>query len=301
MAPERHETKMFKSIGLIFKHHDHRLGDTVRALIALLKDAGVNILLDAENTAQDVDPEVITLPKVGRQELGASCDLIIVVGGDGTFMSAARSLNASGTRLLGINLGRLGFLADIYPNEINDRLRSILDGEYEEDQRFMLQAQVISDKHQDRNLQALNEVVLHKHNIARLIQFETRINGRLLNSQRSDGLIVSTPTGSTAYALSGGGPILTPDLEAMVIVPICPHTLSSRPIVIDANSKIEILVDDAMDNGAELTGDGQNPLTIANGDRIVISRMPKPVYLVHPRGHDHFALLRAKLHWAREL
>ncbi len=292
---------MFKTIGLIFKHHDHRLAETVRSLITLLRDRDVKILLDGENMLQVLDSDISDLRRVDRGVLGSSCDLIIVVGGDGTFMSAARSLNMSGARLLGINLGRLGFLADIYPNEINDRLGPILAGEYEEDQRLMLRALVLSDNHPDRRLQALNEIVLHKHNIARLIQFETRINGRLLNSQRSDGLIVSTPTGSTAYALSGGGPILAPDLEAMVVVPICPHTLSSRPIVIDANSEIEILIHDETGNRAEVTGDGQDPLTLADGDRIVISRMPRPLYLVHPRGHDHFDLLRAKLHWAREL
>ncbi len=292
---------MFRTIGLIFKHHDPRLGETVGALIALLRGCGVKILLDAEAAVQTLGADISDLPQVDRGVLGASCDLIIVVGGDGTFMSAARTLNPSGARLLGINLGRLGFLADIYPNEINDRLSPILAGEYEEDQRLMLQSEVLSDNHPDHSLQALNEIVLHKHNIARLIQFETRINGRLLNTQRSDGLIVSTPTGSTAYALSGGGPILAPDLEAMVVVPICPHTLSSRPIVIDANSKIEILIRDERGNYAELTGDGQDPLTVADGDRIVIRRMPQPLYLVHPRGHDHFALLRAKLHWAREL
>jgi NAD+ kinase len=292
---------MFKTIGLIFKHHNPRLGDTVGTLIRLLRDAGVNILLDSSNALQSLDSDITNLPQVDRDELGKACDLIIVVGGDGTFMSAARSLNASGSRLLGINLGRLGFLADIYPNEINDRLPPILSGEYDEDQRLMLQAQVISDNQPDRHLQALNEIVLHKHNIARLIQFETRINDRLLNSQRSDGLIVSTPTGSTAYALSGGGPILTPNLEAMVVVPICPHTLSNRPIVIDANSHIEISIGNQMGNGAQLTGDGQDPHTLEDGDRIIISKISKPLFLVHPCGHDHFDLLRAKLHWAREL
>ena len=174
---------MFKTIGLIFKHHDPRLGETVRTLVALLRDTGVNILLDSGNAAQSLNSDYSNLSHVDRETLGTSCDLIIVVGGDGTFMSAARTLNAPGTRLLGVNLGRLGFLADIYPNEINDRLRPILSGEYEEDQRLMLQTQLISDSQPERHLLALNEIVLHKHNIARLIEFETRINGRLLNSQ----------------------------------------------------------------------------------------------------------------------
>ncbi len=292
---------MFKTIGLIFKHHNPRLGKTVQTLVTLLDEMGFDILLDEGNVLQGVNSEISCLPQCQRDVLGDRCDLIIVIGGDGTFMSAARSLNDSGTKLLGINLGRLGFLADISPDEINQCLRPILSGEYEEDERFMLQSRVVSKRHPDQTFDAMNEIVLHKHNIARLIQFETHIDGRLLNSQRSDGLIVSTPTGSTAYALSGGGPLLTPDLQVMVVVPICPHTLSSRPIVIAASSQIEILLHDEVSNMAQLTGDGQDPLTISDGDRIIISRMPKPVYLIHPRGHDFFELLRAKLHWAREL
>ena len=180
-------------------------------------------------------------------------------------------------------------------------LGPILAGEFDEDLRFLLDTRVRSNGRERAALRALNEIVVHKHNIARLIQFETYIDDHLLNSQRSDGLIVATPTGSTAYALSGGGPILHPNLDAVVLVPICPHTLSSRPIVVDSDSRIEIVIRDSLSNGAELTGDGQDPVTLRDGDRVVIRRRAEPLHLVHPKGHDHFSVLRAKLHWAREL
>ena len=233
--------------------------------------------------------------------LGTETDLIIVVGGDGTFLNVARTLDNPRARLLGINLGRLGFLADLSPADMDTHLGPILAGEFDEDLRFLLDTRVRSAGRESASFRALNEIVIHKHNIARLIQFDTFIDGRLLNSQRSDGLIVSTPTGSTAYALSGGGPILHPNLDAVVLVPICPHTLSSRPIVVDSDSRIEIVIRDSLDNGAELTGDGQNPITLNDGDRIVIRRRAEPLHLVHPKGHDHFSVLRAKLHWAKEL
>ena len=259
---------------------------------------GVAVHID-EDTAH-VWPESGLTP-ISRRRMGSECDLIIVVGGDGTFLSVARTLEAPRARILGINLGRLGFLADISPADIDTHLGPILAGEFDEDLRFLLDTRVRSAGHERAALCALNEIVVHKHNIARLIQFETYIDGRLLASQRSDGLIVATPTGSTAYALSGGGPILHPNLDAVVLVPICPHTLSSRPIVIDSDSRIEIVILDEHDDGADLTGDGQDPVYLRSGDRVVVRRRPQPLHLIHPKGHDHFATLRAKLHWAREL
>lgn len=289
---------MFQTVGLVCKHQDARVAHTAEALVALLTGHGVRVLIDDESAAAwpDSGLEVIT-----RAGMGTDCDLIIVVGGDGTFLRVARTLAAPRARLLGVNLGRLGFLADLSPADMESKLGPILAGEFDEDRRFLLDCRVHSAGRELAALCALNEVVVHKHNIARLIQFSTYIDGELLNSQRSDGLIVSTPTGSTAYALSGGGPILHPNLDAVVIVPICPHTLSSRPIVVDSDARIEIVIHDAPTNGAELTGDGQDPVTLQAGDRVVVRRRPEPLHLVHPKGHDHFAVLRAKLHWAREL
>lgn len=289
----------FRTIGLIAKPGDPRVAETLEQLVALLRSSQAEVLFDAESAEKLPS---LGLPVVDRQSLGRRSDLVIVVAGDGTFLNAARSLVDLDVPLLGVNLGRLGFLADVMPAEMADRLQEVFAGEYEEESRFLLDARVVRDGKDVFHGVALNEIVAHKWHIARLIQFETYINDRLVNTQRSDGLIVATPTGSTAYALSGGGPILHPGLDAVVLVPICPHTLSSRPLVVSADSEIEIrMVHGAEQPEAQLTCDGQMTLELAPADRIIIRQKQQRLRLVHPRGHDYFATLRAKLHWAREL
>ena len=260
---------MFHTIGLVCKHDDSRLPQTVHTLLDVLLGFGVEVLIshDSYQACPQID-----LQPVSEQRLNEQCDLIIVLGGDGTFLNVARNLPSSRVRLLGINLGRLGFLTDLAPADMAAQLGPILAGEFDEDLRFLLDTSVRTNGKERESLQALNEIVVHKHNIARLIELETYIDHQLVNTQRSDGLIVATPTGSTAYALSGGGPILHPNLDAMVLVPICPHTLSSRPVVVDSDSRIEIVIRDPHGNGAELTGDGQDPVTLAHSDRVVIRR-----------------------------
>jgi len=287
---------MFQTVGIVCKLLDDRVPATAQSLVALLHAAGLHVVLDAESAEAS---QIADLERVSRERLGRECDLVVVVGGDGTFLDVAHGLEHPGARLLGINLGRLGFLADISPDHMEELLGPILAGEFDEDLRFMLDTRIRRDGRAHGSMRALNEIVVHKHNVARMIEFETYIDDKLLNVQRSDGLIVSTPTGSTAYALSGGGPILHPNLDALVLVPICPHTLSSRPIVLESDARIEIVIRGERDNGAELTGDGQAPVMLRDGDRVVIRRRAEPLHLVHPRGHDHYELLRAKLHWAR--
>ena len=286
---------MFETIGLICKPGDAKVADTLDRLVGFLERRRVRLVLDRSSAAY--------LPGrceavAAREELGRRCDLAIVIGGDGTFLGAARSLAGYEVALLGINLGRLGFLADIMPNEIAARMGEILDGRFDEERRFMIEATIERGGEVAARFDALNEVTAHKAELARLLEFETYIDERLVYHQRADGLIVSTPTGSTAYALSGGGPILHPHLEALVLVPICPHALGSRPLVVHAASEIEIRMD-ARDNPlAHLTCDGQSSMELAHGDRIRIHRKTSSVRLIHPAGHDHYATLRAKLHWA---
>jgi len=229
------------------------------------------------------------------------CDLVIVVGGDGTLLKAARLLVDMDVRILGINLGRLGFLTDVSRHEMEARLDEIFAGRFQEESRFLLRAVVVRNGEETMHGDALNDVVLQKWNVARLIQFDTHIDGLFVTTQRADGLIVSTPTGSTAYALSGGGPILHPSLNAIALVPICPHTLSNRPIVVDAMSTVEIVVCDGQQTSAQLTFDGQTASALEPGDRVVIRRKDRPVRLIHPPDHDYFATLRTKLHWAKEM
>ena len=255
-------------------------------------------VLTARQLTMLPDPRAAALLQLGEgaplEVLATRCDLAIVVGGDGTLLNAARQLADREIPLLGVNLGRLGFLVDITPGDISDSVSAVLDGHYQEDRRFLLSAQVGDGP----PALAFNDVVLHKWNIARMIEFETSINGRFVYTQRSDGLIVSTPTGSTAYALSGGGPLLTPELDAIALVPICPHTLSNRPIVVDAASEIEISVCGHTDpQDVRITCDGATSLTIGDGESLRVRRHATRVRLLHPVGHDHFNVLRAKLGW----
>ena len=287
----------FKTIGLIGKYGDPGVSETLLSLSNFLLEQNRQILLD-ETTASTLTDH--HLPVATQAEIGQRCDLAIIVGGDGTLLNAARNLIDYNVPILGINLGRLGFLVDISPDEMTHRMHEILHGKYEEEHRILLNAEV---QHTDGSVShndAFNDVVIHKWDVARMIETETYINGKFLNAMRSDGLIVSTPTGSTAYALSGGGPILQPDLDAMVLVPICPHTMSYRPIVIDGDSEVEIHVKDSTEK-AQITCDGQINLGLVTDDRILIRKKDKVVRLIHPCKHDHYEILRAKLHWGERL
>ena len=289
---------MFESIGLISKPRDEKVADTLERLVGFLAPRAPRLVLD--ETSASYFPgrgeEVAT-----RAELGRRCDLAIIIGGDGTFLSAARSLVGCEVALLGINLGRLGFLADVMPDEMVARVGEILDERFDEERRLLLEAAVERGGEVVGQIDALNEVTTHTAELARLLEIETYIDGRLVYNQRSDGLIVSTPTGSTAYALSGGGPILHPNLDAIVLVPICPQALGSRPLVVHAESEVEIRMVASGNPLAHLTCDGQSSMVLALGDRIRIRKKTSSVRLIHPAGHNHYATLRAKLHWAREL
>jgi len=284
----------FQTIGLIGKYGDPGVADTLKTLSNHLQARRCQVLLDA-NSAQLLPGH--GLETAERAAIGARCDLAIIVGGDGTLLNAARSLADHDVPLLGINLGRLGFLADVLPADMTQTLDAILSGDYQSEERLMLHARIEREGQRVGEAEALNDIVIHKWEVARMIELETYINGRFVNTHRSDGLIVATPTGSTAYALSGGGPILHPALDTVVLVPICPHTLSYRPIVVDAASEIEIVVNDSTHTQAQVTCDGQINLRLMPGDRVLIRRKERKIRLIHPAGHDYFEILRVKLGW----
>jgi len=286
---------VFQSVGLIGKHDGIVGGEAIDTLIRFLGAHDIDVTLDDNSAAltQTSDFKVAS-----RADIGRYCDLAIVIGGDGTLLNAARELADSDTPLVGINLGRLGFLADILPSTIEQCLEDILRGKYLLEERFLIDSTISRNDQPVFQSYALNEVVVHKWNVARMIELETYINGRFVHRQRSDGLIVSTPTGTTAYSLSAGGPIIYPTLNAMAIVPICPHTMSNRPIVVSGDSDIEIVVVDSDRDNVRVTCDGQVPLQLNSDDRLKIRKAPKPLRLIHPTGHDHYELLRAKLQWA---
>ncbi|MFU8895994.1 MAG: NAD(+) kinase [Gammaproteobacteria bacterium] len=287
--------RRFQTIALTGKYRDPRVGDSMLILAQHLAAAGIRVLLDPEIRMEFPDLQVESLPEA---ELVAAADLVVAIGGDGTMLYASRLVAGRGVPLLGINRGRLGFLADITPGEMLRRLDEILAGEYEEDQRLMLEA-VIENGDEPRRALALNDVVLQKRDTGRMLDFENWIDGVYVNTHGGDGLVIATPTGSTAYALSGGGPILHPSLDAITLVPICPHTLSDRPIVIRADARLEIRVLERPDTRAEVSCDGQPLGELTAGQRLLVRAAEEHVVLIHPRGYDYFRLLRSKLHWGR--
>lgn len=284
----------FKRAGLIGKYGDPGVGGTLAKLSSYLKQRHIEVLLD-DGTAQLLPGH--GLETGSRDEIGRRCDLVIVVGGDGTLLNAARSLVGFGIPLLGVNLGRLGFLVDISSDEMAQHLDHILAGNYLEEKRLLLHASVERGGETVSASDAFNDVVLHKWDVARMIEFDVHINGQFVNTYRSDGMIVSTPTGSTAYALSSNGPILHPTLDALALVPICPHTMSNRPIVVEGGSRIEIKVDEASAKNARITCDGQISLDLTPGARVVIRKKEQCIRLIHPANYDYYQMLRAKLHW----
>jgi len=285
----------FQTVGIIGKQGEvAKVKDTLERLVDYLRSRRREVLFD--NVSGGVLGSAAE-SVLEASELGRHCSLAIVVGGDGTLLHAARSLANSGVPLLGINLGRLGFLVDISPTDIETCLDHIFAGQYEEEARCMLSAGVDANGSDAQPYLALNDVVIHKWNTARMIELETYIDGVFVNVQRSDGIIVSTPTGSTAYALSGGGPLLHPALDALVLVPICPHTLSNRPLVVGGSSKIDVHICGADKGEVQITCDGQTNLTLEPHSQIHIRRTRHPVRLLHPKGHDYYKIRRAKLGW----
>lgn len=284
----------FKTIGIISKFSDLSIGGTITTLINFLLERNLEVILD-ESAAKTLPPS--ELDTVSLEQLGHHCDLAIVVGGDGTILHSARALADHDIPLVGINLGRLGFLADISPDQMMDKLDEILAGQYHREERFLLVSQVERKGQIIDEGYAFNDVVIHKWNSVRMIEFDTYVDGQLVNGQRSDGMIVSTPTGSTAYALSGGGPILHPSMNAIILVPVCPHTLNNRPLVIDGDCEVELLVKPGSQPHVRITLDGQDNFEIHDDDRILIRKKDKPIRLIHPAGHDHYQLLRAKMGW----
>ena len=286
----------FKRIGLLGKSEDGNVSMTLRALAGYLAEQQAEILLDKRIAGIFPDSRY---PVVERKTLAESCSLAIVVGGDGTLLKAARSLAESGIAVLGVNLGRLGFLVDVSPEDMTQQLDKILAGDFTEEQRTLLHATVTRNNELLSETSALNDVVVHKRDIARMIELDTWIDGSFLNTNRSDGLIISTPTGSTAYALSGGGPILHPKLDAITLVPICPHTLSNRPIVVHDASVIKVIVHKGTLE-ATVSCDGQISHSLAAGDHITVRKHQHSLRLLHPPGHDYFAVLREKLGWSEQ-
>ncbi len=288
----------FSRIGLVGRPGSDRALHSLKRLIRHLQSRGVDVVLE-EETSNALPGH--TLEVSNNETLGKTADLVIVVGGDGSLLGAARALSKYNVPLLGVNRGRLGFLTDITPDDIESKVDEVLSGKYMMETRFLLDSSVIRKGALIGGGDALNDVVIHPGRFIRMIEFELYIDGQFVYSQRSDGLIISTPTGSTAYALSGGGPIMHPKLDAIVIVPMNPHTLSSRPIVVDGNSEIKILVGEQNSAYPHVTCDGQNHVVTNPGDEIHIHKKPHKLHLIHPLNHNFYETCRTKLGWGSHL
>ncbi len=286
----------FKTIGLIGKYNSTGIGSSVSRLANWLTVRGHQVHV----TAHTADMcKLNDIPVASLREIGDASDLAIVLGGDGTLLNVARSLVEHEVPMIGINQGRLGFLADVSLDTMFATLDEMLDGEFVTEDRILLDCHMDRADHCLLKTYAFNDVVVSKSTMGRLIEFEVYIDNQFVYSQRADGLVVASPTGSTAYALSAGGPILHPTLEAFVLTPICPHTLSARPIAVNSRSEIEINLIHADD--ARVHFDGQQHSDMVVGDRVVIRRSQNSVRLLHPVGHNYYDTLRQKLHWGEKL
>lgn len=282
----------FQSVALIGKYKHPEMRDQLVGLASFLQQRGLAVYVE-QNTALQCGLEAYPLLHI--DEIGDQAELVIVLGGDGTMLTAARALLDSSIPLVGVNRGRFGFLTDVNSETMLDAMSGILAGDYTIEQRILLSASIVRDGMVISQGSALNDVVVTKTGMSRLIELEVFIDGQFVHKQRSDGLILATPTGTTAYSLSAGGPILHPTLDAIALVPICPHTLSNRPIAINSASKVEITLVYAEDAGVHF--DGQLQMAIQQGDKIMVQRAEKTVSLLHPLGHSHYDMLRDKLNW----
>jgi NAD+ kinase len=282
----------FKTVGLIGKYNSPEIAEPLLKLGGYLEGRGVKVLIDRVTASHigESHYRALTLEDVGRE-----ADLAIVLGGDGTMLNIARTLAPFDVALVGINQGRLGFLTDISLGTMIETIGTILGGDYVTEERMLVAAEVFDGKERVFDVLAFNEAVVSKGIKGSMIELEVRIDGKFLYALRADGLIVTTPTGSTAYSLSSGGPIIHPSLSALALVPICPHTFSSRPIVISSDSEVEILVNSAADPRAHF--DGHSRFDLREGYRVVVRRYAHTIRLLHPVGHDYYNMLRAKLHW----
>jgi NAD+ kinase len=297
-----HQT--IRTCALIGKFQDPRVAECTQPLIAALNERGLAIL-----ALDDGPPAAIPagVSITGAADLVQRADLIIAIGGDGTLLYAAGLLAehaqasaGAGARevpLLGINRGRLGFLTDVLPQDMLRSVDAVLAGDWHRDRRALLQARLFSPEGAEVRHYALNDVVFNRLDTGRMLDFETRIDGLYVNSHGGDGLVVASSTGSTAYALSCGGPIVDPRLSVLVVAPICPHTLSDRPIVVPGTSAVEVRLIGQHESVAQVSCDASVLGELRLGGRLQIAPSDRAITLLHPPAHDFFRLLRSKLHW----
>ena len=296
MCFNRNMQKPFKTIALIGKYKSPEIAEPVLRLAKFLHERGIKVLLDPLTATHIPQNSYAVLP---LEEVGRAAELAIVIGGDGTMLNIARTFAPFDVALVGINQGRLGFLTDLSMAGMFEAMAAMLDGKFVAESRMLLQAEVWSADNRVLDVVAFNDISVNKGAEGSLIELEVRIDGKFVYNLRSDGLIVTSPTGSTAYALSSGGPILHPSLSVIGLVPVCPHTLSNRPIVVSSESEIRIMILRAADARAHF--DSHSHHELKERDQIVVRRCAHSIRLLHPLGHNYYHMLREKLHWSETL
>lgn len=287
-------SEQFKTVAVVGRSQDLRVAEPMALLAGYLNQAGINVITTPDTPAE------LPARQVAESEIGQLADLVIAVGGDGTMLHAASLAHRDDVPLLGVNRGRLGFLADVTPDEMLDSVGQILAGNYSSESRLMIEATIHRPDRREVSATGLNDVAVQRHGTGRMLDIRTSISGRFVNTHSGDGLIIATPTGSTAYALSCGGPIIEPGMNSVVVVPICPHTLSDRPIVVPASERIEVRLLARIDTRAEVMVDGHPLGELTPDDRLEIRKSRTQITLIHPPGYDFYEILRSKLHWGRD-
>ena len=291
--------KEFNVVAIVARRLTDRILESITKIDALLNEMGIQTLLEAKVISAlklDRGDGVVT-----RAELGGVADLVIVVGGDGSILGVSRDLAGSGVPVVGVNRGSLGFLAAIAPGDIEEKFEQILSGDYSIEDHFLLEAQVFRDDVLVSSSTALNDVVVNPSSMSRMMEFDLLVNEEFVYNQRSDGIIVASPTGSTAYSLSAGGPIMHPRLDAVVVVPMFPHTLTSRPLVVSGDSTVMVRIIDAAEGAPQLSCDSQINLPLEVGDVVKVGKSEEPLNLLYPAGHSFYESCRSKLDWASRL
>lgn len=291
------KSRPFNIIGIVGKPRHDIAFETHLSVYHWLRDHAFEVMLDGRMAEPCGISEGYTI-----DEIGMRADLVIVIGGDGNMLGMARRMAKYGVPLIGINRGNLGFLTDIAPQTTFEQLHSCLErGEFVIEERFLLEAKIERNGKIIESNNALNEIVVHASQIAKIMEFEVSIDGKFAFSQRSDGLIIATPTGSTAYSLSAGGPILTPNLNAIALVPMNPHSLSSRPLVVDGDSLISLRFASYNPPNLMLACDSQEHFPFEVDDRIIVTKSPDPIQLLHLTDYNYFTVLGSKLGWLSKL
>jgi NAD+ kinase len=293
LSPSPNSTKKaFSRVALVGKFQAEGIEEHLKELAKLVSGLGCEVFIEAA-TAKQLG--LSDYPAKTAENFAGAIDLVVVLGGDGTMLGIGRQLAGSEVPLVGINMGRLGYMTDIPIQSVQDTLPKIIAGEYEADARTLLDAVVLRQGKEINRALALNDVVVNRSANSGMVGLSVQVNGSFMYNQRSDGLIISTPTGSTAYALSAGGPILHPRVAGILLVPIAPHSLSNRPIVLPEDSVTTIEVVDGRD--VIVNFDMQSQTNLQSGDKIEVRQSQKTITLLHPRSHSDYKTLREKLHW----